>query len=166
MEENGNFLIFDNGWHRPEGERSRVLEVDPNTGRVVWEWTSNMAHTFNSRYQGAVHRLPNGNYFITSSGSGHLIEITGTDKPEIVWEWFSPLFADKPKCFAVDERDTLPGTEQVMMNTIHRAFRYAKNYPGLAGKDLSSKEDFVPGGCFEMWKLFEKWENQNPPPAK
>jgi len=41
---------------------------------------------------------------------------------------------------------------------MHRAYRYGKDYPGLKGKDLSKKEPFVPGGCFEMWKLYAKEE--------
>ena len=161
VEENGNFLIFDNGWYRPEGERSRVVEVDRRTGKIVWQWAANMPHTFSSRYQGAVQKLPNGNYFITSSGSGHILEVTGTEKPEIVWEWFSPLFNDKPTCIATDN-DMRPGTELVMNNTMHRAFRYTKDFPAFKGKDLTKKEEFVPGGCFEMWKLFGDWEAKQP----
>jgi hypothetical protein len=156
IEEDGNFMVFDNGWYRPQGERSRVLEID-RSGKIVWQWAASMPHTFSSRYQGAVQKLPNGNYFITSSGSGHLIEVTGTEKPEIVWEWFSPLFNDKPQCFARDT-DMRPGTELVMNNTIHRAYRYGKDYPAFQGKDLSKKELFVPGGCFELWKLYGEWE--------
>jgi len=164
LEENGNLLIFDNGWHRPEGERSRVVEVDPKTGKIVWQFSTQMAHAFNSRYQGAVHKLPNGNYFITSTGSGHLMEVTGGKKPnEIVWEWYSPLVkGEKFKCFATDEADTsIAGTTQIT-TSIHRAFRYPKDYPAFKGKDLSKKENFVPGGCTEMWKLYEKWKVENP----
>jgi len=101
--DNGNFLAFDNGWHRSEGERSRVLEIDPKTGKVAWQWISKLAHTFNSRYQGAVHKLPNGNYLITSSGLGHLLEVTGDKKGEIVWEWVNPLINNNPKCFLTDD---------------------------------------------------------------
>ena len=164
MQANGNFLIFDNGWHRPQGERSRVLEVDPKTGKVVWQWTSKFAHTFYSRYQGAVQKLANGNYFITSSGLGHLIEITGGEKGEIVWEWVNPLILDKPKCFLTDDDLIADPMEQVAGNTIHRAYRYSKDYPGLKGQDLSKKEPFVPGGCFELWKLYNKEEAKAPVP--
>jgi hypothetical protein len=156
--DNGNFLAFDNGWHRSEGERSRVLEIDPKTGKVAWQWTSKLAHTFNSRYQGAVHKLPNGNYLITSSGLGHLLEVTGDKKGEIVWEWVNPLINNNPKCFLTDDDLIGDPMEQVAGNTMHRAYRYGKDYPGLKGKDLSKKEPFVPGGCFEMWKLYAKEE--------
>jgi hypothetical protein len=155
--DNGNILSFDNGWHRPEGERSRVLEMDPKTGKIAWQWYSKMAHSFNTRYQGAVQKLPNGNYLITSSNSGHLLEVTGDKKAEIVWEWFNPyFFPGKFKCFATDDDLIADPMEQVMGNTIHRAYRYGKDYPGLKGKDLSKKENLVPGGCQEVWKTFAK----------
>jgi len=143
--DNGNFLIFDNGWHRPEGERSRVLEVEPKSGNIVWQWISKMAHTFNSRYQGAVQKLPNGNYFITSSGNGHFLEITGGNKPEIVWEYINPISMNKPKCVLTDDDMIGDPMEQVLGNTVHRASRYGKDYPGLAGKDLSKKTTLVEG---------------------
>ena len=160
-QKNGNFLIFDNGWHRTEGERSRVLEVTPE-GKIAWQWTSKLAHTFNSRYQGAVQKLPNGNYLITSSGHGHLLEVTGDRKGEIVWEWVSPLILNKPKCFLTDGDLIGDPMEQVAGNTIHRAYRYAKDDPALKGKDLSKKEPLVPGGCQEMWKIFGDWQAQQP----
>jgi hypothetical protein len=161
---NGNFTIFDNGWHRPEGERSRAVEFDPKTGKIVWQFATNQALAFNSRYQGAVQKLPNGSYLITSSGSGHVMEVTGTDKPEIVWEWFSPLSVDEPKCFVTDAKDFIGHpAEQVLGNTIHRAYRYGKDYSGLQGKDLSKKELFVPGGCTEIWKIYNAWEAAQKP---
>ena len=156
---NGNVLVFDNGWYRPEGERSRVLEVNPKTGEIEWQWISKMAHSFYTRYQGAVQKLPNGNYFITSSGSGHLIEITGGKEPEIVWEWFSPLTMDKTRCF-ITEKDQRSFPEQILGNTIHRSYRYAKDFSGFSGKDLSKAEPFVPGGCLEVWKVFDEFQTK------
>ena len=163
LEENGNLLIFDNGWFRPEGERSRVIEVDPKTGRIVWQFHTEMAHAFNSRYQGAVHKLPNGNYFITSTNSGHLMEVTGGKNPEIVWEWYSPLIKKGAAfgCFAEDKADTFIGGGAQITTSIHRAFRYPKDYPAFKGKDLGKKESFVKGGCVPQWKLYEDWKTAN-----
>ncbi|MBA4395708.1 MAG: hypothetical protein C0407_19315, partial [Desulfobacca sp.] len=158
--DNGNFLIFDNGWHRPEGERSRVLELEPKTGKIVWQWISKIAHTFNSRYQGAVQKLPNGNYLITSSGNGHLLEITGGNKSEIVWEWFNPINKNKPQCLISDDDLIGDPMEQVLGNTIHRAYRYAKNYPGLMGKDLSKKTPMVEG-CPNFFTIYQGKESLN-----
>jgi hypothetical protein len=165
MQDNGNILVFDNGWHRPEGERSRALEVDLKTGKIAWEYTSKLAHAFNSRYQGATQKLPNGNYLITSSGLGHLLEVTGSKKGEIVWEWVNPLIQNKPKCYLTDDDLIGDKMEQVAGNTMHRAYRYAKDDPALKGKDLSKKEPFVPGGCPEVWKHFEDWQSKQPQKA-
>ena len=154
MEDNGNILIFDNGWYRPQGERSRVLEVNPKTNKVEWQWTTKVSSAFYTRYQGAVQKLPNGNYFITSTHYGHLLEVTGDKKAEVVWEWFSPLSNDKPECFAKDDDGNSFGNG--LLNQIHRSYRYPKDYPAFKGKDLTKKEEMVPGGCLEVWKVWEK----------
>jgi hypothetical protein len=44
-----------------------------------------------------------------------------------------------------------------MLTTLHRAYRYGKDYPGLAGKDLSKKEPLAKG-CVEMWKHYRDFE--------
>jgi hypothetical protein len=153
-EDNGNILIFDNGWYRPEGERSRVLEVTPE-GKIAWEYAGKTQNAFYSRYQGAVQKLANGNYLISSTHFGHLIEVTGSKKGEVVWEWISPLVDDKPTCMLDDKDGNTRGNS--FLNQIHRAHRYAKDYPAFQGKDLSKKTDMVPGGCFELYKLHNDW---------
>jgi hypothetical protein len=141
--ENGNFQIFDNGSERPEGNRSRVVEMDPKTGEVVWEFKSNQPNNFYSNRQGAAQRLPNGNTFVTSSVHGHLFEVTR--EGEVVWDYVSPIVAGKPVC----KLEAGPNQN----NWIHRAYRYGKDYPGLKGKDLSKAEPLAPG-CPEFWKLY------------
>jgi hypothetical protein len=155
---NGNFLIFDNGWFRPEGNRSRVLEVDPKTDKVVWEFKPKVGNSFYTRYQGAAQRLPNGNTFITSSSQGHVFEVTGGKNPEVVWEWINPVVGEnQTKCFLDDSKDTVRVTEEVMLSNLHRAYRYGKDYPGLARKDLTKKEPLAKG-CLEMWKHYRDFE--------
>jgi len=34
----GNMLVFDNGAHHPIVPRSRVIEVDMNTSKIVWQY--------------------------------------------------------------------------------------------------------------------------------
>lgn len=83
---NGNLLIFDNGMRR---KWSRVVEVDPATGKIVWQYDDrDPKNTFYSYMRGLSQRLPNGNTLITSSQRGRAFEVT-PDK-EIVWEFFSP----------------------------------------------------------------------------
>ena len=68
------------------------------TGKVDWEWEPNQMHAFFSRFQGAVQKLPNDNYLITSSNTGHVFEITGGRRPKVVWEFINPVVKGKPQC--------------------------------------------------------------------
>ena len=78
----GNVLVFDNGLARGW---SRVVEVDPRSDEIVWEYRAEKPEDFYSRAQGAAQRLPNGNTLITDSDSGLLFEVT--PEGEIVWEY-------------------------------------------------------------------------------
>jgi len=82
---NGNLLIFDNGLHRGF---SRVIELNPATEKIVWQYTADPPHLFFSETRGSAQRLPNGNTLITESDKGHVFEITR--KGLLVWEFFSP----------------------------------------------------------------------------
>jgi hypothetical protein len=75
---------------------SRVLEIDPITLEIVWQYTARTAgfralaedSKFYSHFEGAAQRLPNGNTLITESCYGRLIEVTR--ECDIVWEYVSP----------------------------------------------------------------------------
>ncbi len=107
----GNILLFDNGgWAgygspnpgSPMGFRnalrdySRVLEIDPLTLEIVWQYTPVEAglafpvdaNRFYSPFISSAQRLPNGNTLITEGSGGRLIEVTADH--EIVWEYISP----------------------------------------------------------------------------
>jgi hypothetical protein len=141
---NGNFLIFDNGWQRPEGNRSRVVELDPKNKTIVWQYAPRSANSFYSAFQGSAQRLPNGNTFVCSTNQGHLFEVTGGAGKQIVWEFILPTsIRGGASCFVEDQVDT-----------IHRAYRYGKEFPGLQGKDLSQRRPFKQG-CLELWKYNE-----------
>jgi hypothetical protein len=126
----GNVLVFDNGWRRPNGQRSRVLEVNPTTGAIIWQYET-IAPIF-SEFQGSVQRLPNGNTLITYSGQGHLLEVT-PDK-EIVWEYVSPYSVNAAT--GDNEVKCLQSEAQYGANAFFRAIRYSPDYPGLKGKKL------------------------------
>ena len=144
MLENGNVLLFDNGSERPEGNRSAAVEVDPKTGEIVWQYTSNHSASFYSYRQGAVQRLPNGNTLITSTHGGHIFEVTPEKK--VVWDFVNPIVAGKAKS-VISEEDAIPQEKHKngMLNMVHRAYRYGPDYPGLKGKDLSQKAPLVEG---------------------
>ena len=84
--ENGNILIFDNGVGR---YYSRVIELDPLTKKIVWEYKENPPERFYTFRRGANERLPNGNTLITESDKGRVFEVT--PEGEIVWEFFNPI---------------------------------------------------------------------------
>jgi outer membrane protein assembly factor BamB len=150
---NGNFQIFDNGWRRPEKTRSRIVEMDPKTGKIVWKFEPVIGSSFYSVYQGCAQKLPNGNILVTSSNHGHVFELTYGPKPKVVWEWVNPVMAgDRIKCFYDDAKDSVSGFEELGSNMIHRSYRYGKDYPGLAGKDLSKAEP-LSGECPAIWKM-------------
>ncbi|RKZ36859.1 MAG: hypothetical protein DRQ49_17220 [Gammaproteobacteria bacterium] len=89
---NGNMLIFDNyGHYHNKGGWSRVIEFNPITMEIVWQYTGNETDIFYSSLRGSVERLPNGNTLITSSHQGRIFEVTQAN--EIVWEFISPLRA-------------------------------------------------------------------------
>jgi hypothetical protein len=108
---NGNLLIFDNGTHRRDHPAtfSRVLEVDPRTRGIVWEYTDPSLFEFFSPYISGAQRLANGNTLICEGCHGRLFEVTR--EGEVVWEYVSPHFAQEPGA---------PG----LNNWVFRAFRY------------------------------------------
>lgn len=129
MLDNGNILVFDNGSHRPHMRIaphamvsfSRVLEVDPRSQQIVWEYMDESRLHFFSSFIAGCQRLPNGNTLICEGGTGRFFEVT-MDK-EVVWEFVSPFY--------------FPGHPHIgRNNAVFRAHRYGPDYPGLKGKPL------------------------------
>jgi len=119
--DNGNLTCFDNGTHRHEykPEYSRVVEIDPETDEIVWEYKANPPSDFHSPHSGGAERQPNGNTAIIETDKGRIFEVTlGC---EIVWEYVNPRY--------------LPYHGR-LSNMIWRVHRYPSDYPGLKGKDL------------------------------
>jgi outer membrane protein assembly factor BamB len=87
---NGNILLFDNyGWfEKPEG-RSRVIEFDPQTMEIVWQYAGTPEQPFESLIRASQQRLANGNTLITESSGGRLLEVTPAG--EIVWQFVNPV---------------------------------------------------------------------------
>jgi hypothetical protein len=83
--ENGNILLFDNGSYRGY---SKIIELEPKTKKIVWQYTAEPKGDFFSKIRGANQRLPNGNTLITESDRGRIFEVTEDGK--IVWEFYCP----------------------------------------------------------------------------
>lgn len=109
----GNILVFDNGgWAgygapnpgSPTGHNnalrdySRVLELDPRSLKIVWQFSALEAgfesptnrYKFYSPFISSAQRMPNGNTLITEGSDGRIIEVTPDHK--IVWEYISPFW--------------------------------------------------------------------------
>jgi hypothetical protein len=124
----GNLLVFDNGgWAgygapnpgAPNGlksaqrDYSRVLEIDPTTLEIRWQYTPKEAGfvvpldaaRFYSPFISSAQRLPNGNTLITEGSDGRIFEVTR--EHEIVWEYISPYWR----------------TGALSLNLVYRAYR-------------------------------------------
>lgn len=87
----GHFTLFDNLGHFEKDNRTRVLEVDPEDERIVARYTGDAEHPFDSGLRGAVEELPNGDWLITESDGGRLLEVAPDG--DIVWEFVNPVRA-------------------------------------------------------------------------
>ena len=113
----GNIMVFDNGGAGGYGApnpgaptgvgnairySSRVIEFNPITLKVVWEYSAASAgfvafddYKFFSHYVSSAQRLPNGNTLITEGADGRIFEVTC--EKEVVWEYINPYFDNKDR---------------------------------------------------------------------
>jgi hypothetical protein len=91
---NGNLMIFDN---RGYGGFSRVVEFDPATLDIVWDYHGEDPQDFYSRECGSNQRLPNGNTLITESDGGRAFEVAGD--MTVAWEYVNPAHAGESNEF-------------------------------------------------------------------
>jgi hypothetical protein len=91
MVDNGNILIFDNGTRKRQ--YSRLLELNPLTEKIEWEYVADPPEAFYTPEKGSAQRLPNGNTLVCEGDMGRVFEITR--EGEIVWEWFNPAMRGK-----------------------------------------------------------------------
>jgi len=88
--DNDNILIFDNGWRRGH---TRLLELDPRAGRIVWQFEAEPREWFFTEHGGMAQPLPGGNFLITETLRGRVFEITRAG--ELVWELWNPRHETK-----------------------------------------------------------------------
>ena len=116
---NGHVLLLDNGPYRLGLSYSRVIEIDPETNKIIWQYRGQPLMSFFTHFTGGAQRLPNGNTLITEGQTGRIFEVTPAN--EIVWEYISPFFATGEHGFS---------------NGVFRAHRYGPGHPALLGRDL------------------------------
>lgn len=90
MLEDGHILVFNNGVKR---RYSSVVELDPLSGEIVWEYKAKSPGGFYSFSRGSAQRLPNGNTLICESDHGRVFEVTKSG--EVVWRWQNPVMVGK-----------------------------------------------------------------------
>ena len=136
MLDNGNILVFDNGRHPKSThafppDYSRVVEVNPSTNEIEWEYKAPNPVDFYGTYLSGCERLPNGNTLICEGPMGRFFEVTRSK--ELVWEYIVPIYDSYP-----------PPNEAQSTNVTFRAHRYGPDYPGLQGKRLDP-------GKLDLW---------------
>jgi len=145
----GNILIFNNGGGRPGGNYSSVDEIVPPVdggwgyelvpgsayGPVAptWTYTADPVAEFYGQNISGAHRLPNGTTLICEGPSGDFFEVT--PEKETVWRYVNPVSNAGP----------ITQGNPAQSNNVFRATRYAPDYPGLDGKDLT------PGDPIELF---------------
>jgi hypothetical protein len=83
---NGHILLFDNRGGLMEHGPSRVLEIDPGTGGIVWSYDGTDSDPLdNPKNRGGAQRLSNGNTLINEANAGRILEVTPDHK--VVWEF-------------------------------------------------------------------------------
>ena len=88
---NGHILLFDNLGALMSRGRSRVLEVLPTTGAVVWSYGGTDDDPLDCEIRGGAQRLIGGNTLISESTAGRILEVTPDGS--VVWEYVNPLVA-------------------------------------------------------------------------
>lgn len=162
----GNILIFNNGRFRPGGNHSTIDEIKPpvdQNGNYVlnpdstfgpdtlsWYYIDPIPSEFFAANLSGSQRQPNGNTLICSGPDGELFEVT--DEGEIVWLYISPVIGTGP----IVQGDPLPPRQ----NSVFRSYRYAPDFPGFIGKDLT------PGDPIELDPTSNVFDNQDLIPQK
>jgi hypothetical protein len=137
----GNVLIFDNQGNAgfPPTRQgffsaSRVIEVNPQTKQIVWEYTAEKSgqaiSTFYSAYISNAQRLPNGNTLINEGQSGRLFQVT--PQGQVVWEYVSPFYGK-----------AMP-RDHYVSNTVYRAYMVDYRW---APPGTPHSEQAVPADC-------------------
>jgi hypothetical protein len=138
----GNILVFNNGTGRPDGNYSTVDEIttpvdeygsypQPASGSshgpsaTTWTYKADPPEDFFGIRTSGAQRLPNGNTLICIGPLGEFFEVTVDG--EVVWRYKNP-----------DTRDGLIEQGQTPRGSgVFRCLRYAADYAGLAGRDLT-----------------------------
>ncbi|MEZ5832640.1 MAG: arylsulfotransferase family protein [Dongiaceae bacterium] len=85
----GHGLVFDNEGDASGNGRSRVIEFEPATSRIVWSYAGRPDEPLESTERSSETRLANGNTLVVESMAGRMLEVTPNG--DIVWEFINPV---------------------------------------------------------------------------
>jgi hypothetical protein len=95
MQANGNIVMFVNGRGRTQDKASSaVVELDPTTGEVMWEFRSDPPDAFYMELEGSSQRLPTGNTLVTNWN--HAFEVNPAG--QVVWQVRHPACPPSGRC--------------------------------------------------------------------
>jgi hypothetical protein len=150
----GNILIFNNGIGRGYSTINEIVPPVDLAGNYTlasgsaygpsacsWTYISNPATDFYSAEISGCQRQPNGNTLICEGVKGNLFEVTTGG--QTVWRYVCPVTDTGP----LTQGDVIPGDgvrSDQYMNAVFRVYRYAPDYAGLVGRDLT------PQGSIEL----------------
>ena len=143
----GHITIFNNGYERGWSSLEEIVPPIDANGRYllapgkafgpekpVWHHEAKTRTDFFSSEISGAHRLPNGNTLVCAGVIGNLFEVTPTG--ETVWQYVNPMVRD-----GILAQGELPGKDVRghLWNAVFKVHRYAPDYPGLKGRDLTPK---------------------------
>jgi len=147
----GNVIMFNNGQNRTGGSYSSIEEIKPpvdSTGnyflnasgvygpdQTIWTYTAQPLNSFYAQNISGAERLPNGNTLICNGPKGTFFELDQTDS--LVWKYINPVTSTGP----VYQGQTIT----LEANLVYKISRYAPEFPGFVGKDLT------PSGPIELY---------------
>jgi uncharacterized protein (TIGR03437 family) len=146
----GNILVFNNGVNRPGGNDSSVDELAPpadasgnypltsgqayTPNKLAWTYTGTGTERYYDADVSGAERQPNGNTLICYGTHGVIGEVTPAG--EIVWKYVNPVVTTGPLL-----QGQTPGLDQKQQSiaAVFKARKYAPDYAGLMGQDLTPK---------------------------
>ena len=106
----GTMMLFDNKGGDRAGRRSRALQIDPRTQKIVWAYAGSAPEPLFSEAWGWQQLLPNGNLLVTETYGGRVLEVgKGADQP-IVWQYINRLDEPGKAGFVSQAERFTPGT--------------------------------------------------------
>lgn len=147
-EDTGKIMVFNNGSGRtcppPCNGYSSIDIIDPpidslgnyNSTELPflpatydWHYVKPDSLAFYSSFISGVQRLANEHTLVCSGAQKTFFEIDEND--EVIWEYVNPMHGDNP---------LTQGDSPASASTVFRAYRYADDFPGLDGQDLTPGE--------------------------